>query len=215
MKKLNIVGEKFNKLTVLAEFYERTKTGKVQFICLCECGNKIVTVGSKLVNGHTKSCNCLQKEAVLNTGFSNRTHNKSKTRIYKIWSSMKARCYNPSYESFERYGGRGIIVCDRWKNNFEDFLIDMGYGEKGLSIDRINNDGNYEPNNCKWSTRLEQENNKSTNRHIFYFGQKYTVSQLSRHLNLPYPTVHQWLRKDYSQEKMKEYAAKIINRNRQ
>lgn len=168
MQKLQIIGKKFNRLTVIKEELERTNSGKVQFLCKCDCGNFITTVGSKLVSNHTKSCNCLQKEAAKETSKGSITHNKSKNRIYTIWASMKAQCYNEKNEAYCRYGGRGIIVCDRWKNSFKLFLEDMGEGTKGLSIDRINNDEIYEPNNCKWSTQVEQENNKSTNRYMFY-----------------------------------------------
>ena len=187
MKKLDIVGQKFNRLLVLSESLERTNTGKVQFKCKCDCGNIIISIGSKLKSGWTKSCGCLQKETISGMSISNSTHKQSKTNLYTIWASMKARCYNKKYECYERYGGRGIVVCDEWKNSFENFKRDIGEKPgKDYSIDRIDFDGNYEPSNCKWSTRTEQENNKSTNRIIEHNGEKTTLAQLARKNRIEY-----------------------------
>lgn len=185
MKKLEIIGKKYSKLTVLSEYSERTNAGKVQFNCICDCGNKVVVIGSKLINGHTKSCKCLQKIAVIKTGVKNRTHNKSKTPLYAVWSSMKSRCYRKNNDSYSIYGGRGIKVCDRWKHSFDNFLKDMGDRPSiNHSIDRIDNDKGYSPYNCRWATQIEQENNKRNNKKYFYNDEFLTLAEISRRLNI-------------------------------
>ena len=190
MKKLNIIGHKFSRLTVISECENRTLQGKVQFNCLCECGNIIKTVGSKLKSGHTKSCSCLQKEKVKMNKELNKTHGLSKTVMYYTYMTMISRCYNVKNKAYKNYGQRGIKVCDRWLNSFEFFLEDMGEKPtKQHSIDRINVNGDYEPCNCKWSTRIEQENNKRTNVYINYKGKNYTIAELSRVLNINYHTL--------------------------
>lgn len=208
MKKVEIVGMKLNRLRVISEYPKRTNAGKVQFLCKCDCGNEVVVIGSKLINGHTKSCKCMQREAVKKTGDLNRTHSRSRTRVYKVWGSMKSRCYNKGNDSYYRYGGRGITVCDRWRYSFESFLEDMGECGLGLSIDRIDNNGNYEPSNCKWSTQIEQENNKSTNRIVLFNGERFTVSQLSRKIDVKYQILYGWIRRGTYESKIKEICKK-------
>jgi len=191
MKKLNIIGLRFEKLTVLSEVPERTKQGKVLFECKCDCGNTINVIGSKLKNGWTKSCSCLQKEVTSKRSkIDNKTHGLSKTSIYTTYHTMISRCNNPKNESYPHYGGRGIKVCERWMESFENFFEDMG--EKPnvkYSIERIDYNGNYEPSNCKWADVYEQENNKSTNVNISYRDNLYTVAELSRMLNINYSTL--------------------------
>lgn len=188
MKKLNLVGLKFSRLTVLSELSERTTSGKVQFECQCDCGKIVKVIGSKLKNGWTKSCSCLQKEAVKERSvILNKTHGLSRTSIYTTYQSMIARCNNPKAESYTRYGGRGIKVCKRWMESFENFYQDMGdKPSKSHSIERISNEGDYELSNCKWATIFEQENNKSTNVVISYKGDLLTIAELSRLLNISY-----------------------------
>jgi hypothetical protein len=191
MKKLNIIGLRFEKLTVLCEVPERTKQGKVLFECKCDCGNIINVIGSKLKNGWTKSCSCLQKEVTSKRSkIDNKTHGLSKTSIYTTYHTMIHRCNNPKNESYIHYGGRGIKVCNEWLKSFENFFEDMGEKPtKNHSIDRIDVDGNYEPSNCRWATKIEQENNKTDNRIIFYKGKNYTMAKLSKLLNINYSTL--------------------------
>ena len=188
MKKLNLVGLKFNRLTVLSELQERTNAGKVQFECQCDCGKKVIVVGSKLKNGWSKSCSCFQKEVVSKRSKEdNKTHGLSKTSIYTTYQTMIARCNNKNSQAYPRYGARGIKVCDRWMQSFENFYKDMGEKpSKKHSIERKNNEGNYEPSNCKWADVYEQENNKSTNVVISYKGELLTIAELSRELNMSY-----------------------------
>lgn len=167
----DLTGRKFGRLTVL-EFHGKDKERRIQWKCMCECGNEIVTTGKRLRNGTTKSCGCLHKEK-----FNNKTHGKRHTRIYSIWRNMLNRCDCKSHTEYSRYGGRGIQVCDEWKdfNNFYNWAITHGYTEK-LSIDRENVNGNYEPCNCRWATAREQSRNTRRNRILEYNGKKQCIA---------------------------------------
>jgi len=153
-----LIGKKINRLLVLSE---EPKRGYIRFFkCKCDCGNIKITRGSSIKNGSCKSCGCLQKEQIKRLGLSKATHGYSGTRFYKIWKDMFTRCYNKNCEEYKNYGGRGIEVCEEW-NDFENFKNDMlPIYKDNLSIDRIDNDGNYELNNCRWATIQEQNNNR-------------------------------------------------------
>lgn len=148
------------------------------WLCECDCGKRFVASGKNLRKGKTLSCGCFRKEASSNR---NSTHHISKDRLYHIWLSTKARCYNPKLRSYKDYGGRGIIVCNEWKYNFENFekwANENGYRDD-LSIDRIDVNGNYEPSNCRWADILTQANNKRNNVYISYEGETLTLNQWS------------------------------------
>lgn len=157
-KFIDLIGQKFGRLTPI-KYVGKNKHSKSLYLCKCDCYKEKIVLGNSLVSGRTKSCGCLR----IKHGYSKR-NNYSKT--YKAWRSMLGRCNNPKVSNYKNYGGRDnpITVCDRWDINkggsFENFLEDMGECPKGLSLDRINNDGSYEPNNCRWATNKEQANNK-------------------------------------------------------
>lgn len=159
MGKLNdLTGKRFGKLTAI-EVAERDKFGHIKWRCICDCGKEIITYAARLRHGKTRSCGCLVKETNKKRLT---THGMKKTRLYRTWVNMKARCNNPKDRCFGSYGGRGIKVCGEWEKSFQsfyDWAMSHGYTEE-LTIERKNVNGNYEPSNCCWITMTEQQKNK-------------------------------------------------------
>jgi hypothetical protein len=151
---LDLTGEKYGRLTPLKLLGR--KNHHTFWLCRCECGKEITAAANSLRTGNTKSCGCFQRDKAAKISFK---HGMCDSSEYGIWASMKRRCLNKKDEHYPSYGGRGIYICDRWLK-FENFYADMGPRPKGRSIDRINNDGNYEPGNCRWATALEQVMNR-------------------------------------------------------
>ena len=179
----DITNKKHGKLLPLNYFH---KGKKIYWHCLCDCGKTTDVQSSKLISGKIVSCGCYRMKHLKDIGDLNRTHNKSNTRLYKIYLNMKSRCNNPNIHNYNRYGGRGISVCKEWSDDFMVFYkwaIENGYSDD-LSIDRINNDGNYEPSNCRWVNAKDQANNRSTSRYIDVDGEKLTVAQFSEAYNI-------------------------------
>lgn len=187
--KIDLTDKRFGRLTVIN--FSFNKSRKSYWKCKCDCGNIKIVEEYKLKSGHTKSCGCLSKENLKKLMKNSIKHNLTDTRIYRTWQNMKNRCYNKKVKSYKNYGGRGIKVCEEWKNNFMSFYnwaINNGYKED-LTIDRINNNGNYEPNNCRWITKEEQANNKRNNHFLTYQNQTLTINQWSKKLNIPRETI--------------------------
>lgn len=177
---INLSGKKFGRLTVKSHKETRfSSLGKrVQYWrCICDCGNERTIQGNNLKSGAQVSCGCFKSE---NTSKRNTTHGLSSSPIYRVWSEMLQRCKTKTCKGYKNYGGRGICVCDRWLK-FQNFHSDMWPSWKsGLTIERINNDGNYEPSNCRWATKLEQANNTRKNRKLTCNGITKTLAQWSR-----------------------------------
>ena len=172
--KINLEGQRFGRLVAISDA-GRSSAGLVVWKCRCDCGSEIIMDSHSLRDGNTRSCGCLQREArTQNT----RTHGASNTSEYEAWAGMRGRCCNPKDKRFVYYGGRGVTVCERWKS-FECFLEDMGKKpSSGHTLDRKNVNGNYCPENCRWATWLEQQNNRGNNMIVEYNGRHIPVRLL-------------------------------------
>lgn len=180
-KPIDVSGHVFGKLTVIGRAINDPRPGW-RWLCACECGNKVTVTGGNLVTDRTKSCGCLKG---IRAGNLRRTHGRSKTPEYAIWTTMIDRCENAQNKNYERYGGRGIRMCDSWRNDFTNFYNDIGPRPSPKhTVERINNDGPYSAENCKWATRREQGNNTARNRFVLFRGQTKSISQWGRELSI-------------------------------
>lgn len=191
-KFVDLTGRRFCRLTVLeeAEPYISPKGVKSKrYKCLCDCGNRAVVVAAKLTSGNTKSCGCYQRQRAKERLT---IHGKSKERLYYVWRDMNRVCFDPNNKDYKYYGARGITVCEEWRGdngriNFYNWAYDNGYKEEILpnginkwTVERIDNDGNFEPNNCCFATMLAQGNNKRNNHLVAHCGETLTLSQAAR-----------------------------------
>lgn len=197
-KNENIIGKKFGKLTVLEEL-KSTKKGDwhKHLKCLCECGRISYPTKTEVLNGRVKSCGCRIREIAkkLNT-----THGLSKTRIYNIWQGIKARCFNKNLKGYKNYGGRGVIICNEWLANFMNFYnwsINNGY-QDNLTIDRIDNNGNYEPNNCRWVDMKTQQKNRTNNNLITYNGKTLCLIEWERITGIKSNTIRERIKRGWT-----------------
>jgi hypothetical protein len=194
----DLTGKRFGRLMVIKRAMNYKRYKEALWLCQCDCGNQTVVAAGHLRDGHTKSCGCLTTEKKVER---NTTHGMSKTPIYNIWQLMRIRCNNPNNPGYRYYGDRGIRVCERW-NDFENFLEDMGIPPNSdYSIDRIDNDGNYEPGNCRWANKFQQANNRRINRKIEFRGECLTIAQWARKIGVLDSTLRLRLSNGWSIEK--------------
>ena len=180
MRKYAVIGEKYNHLTVVGDG-GIDKWKKTLGVFKCDCGNNVTLSLSDVKRGHNQSCGCIQKIKVAE---SQRTHGKTGTPEYKAWATMKQRCFNPKNPRKKTYSQRGITVCTRWVSSFENFFEDMGERPSPEhSLERRDNDGNYEPSNCYWATELEQQKNTTRNVKLEYKGRVMIQAEWARELN--------------------------------
>ena len=195
MKNLNrvhdLTGQKFGRLTVIG--VDTTKeTRKTYWLCQCDCGKISSHRSDGLLSGRIKSCGCYKSEQDAINVSKNHKHKQSGTRLYRIWQGMKERCHNENSPNFKNWGARGIKVCDEWKNSFEAFYqwaTETGYNDN-LTIDRIDNNVGYNPQNCKWSTAKEQSRNRRSNIDITIGNTTKTLTEWCEIFNLSYGTVN-------------------------
>lgn len=186
----DLTGEKFGRLTVLyrtKDHYYPNGRHDVQYLCKCDCGNEVVVLGIHLRSGHTLSCGCLRSDKTRNKMTK---HGKTDTRIHCIWKNMKARCLNQNRKDYKLYGGRGITICDSWNSfeNFYNWAISNGYKEN-LTLDRIDVNKGYSPDNCRWATQKEQCNNTRKNINVFMDGEQHTLKEWAEIKGLKYGSV--------------------------
>lgn len=189
-KAIDATGERHNRLEAVRRV--GSKGRQPRWIFRCDCGNETESSIGAVRAGYIKSCGCLIGEA-------NRArllkHGYKGTPTYLSWQNAKARCYNPKNKRFSDYGGRGITMCDRWRENFEAFLEDMGERPDGDSIDRIDNNGNYEPGNCRWASKGQQNGNVRGRLRIEYEGQSYSIKEFSRLMGVDFANLYYRVRK--------------------
>ena len=196
----DLIGQKFGKLTVI-EYAGKAKDGHSLWKCQCDCGNFCTVCSNNLKSGGTKSCKCYRNKFKSLNAKHNYIEHK---RLYKIWCSIKTRCYNNKSRAFNYYGGRGIRICDEWLNSFDIFknwALSNGY-KSNLTIDRINNNCNYEPSNCRWVDRYTQANNKRTNVFITYKNESKTLANWAKELGISPSVLWYRLHKSWDIEKV-------------
>lgn len=185
------IGKKYNSLTIIDVVQKEIGAkNRNNFIVRCDCGKIKQYRISKILHNEICTCGCQGKNRATNHGFGH-------THLYAVWNSMRKRCGNPKSAKYNIYGGRGIKVCDEWNNNFlvfREWALSNGYKE-GLSIDRIDNNGNYEPNNCRWTTLTEQARNRRNTKYITYKGQTKSLAEWCEILKLPPSTIGWRIRK--------------------
>lgn len=197
----DLTGQTFGRLTVI-ERAENTKDGRARWLCRCECGNFCTVTAKLLLNGSVKSCGCLIHDVLLKR---NKSHGMRHTKIYGVWCTMISRCENPHVSCFDDYGGRGIKVCERWhefQNFFDDVSVLPHFGEKGYTLDRIDVNGDYCPENVRWITMKEQANNRRNNVIVEYNGEKISLPQAAEKSGIKANTLWTRIKKGDSGEKL-------------
>ena len=195
---IDLTGKRFGRLSVIERDPTETRHGK--WLCVCDCGNSCSVYSTNLRRGTTVSCGCKKSERI---SILNKSHGMSKKRLYYEWTRMRSRCNNPENQDFSLYGGRGITVCPEWSDSFEafrDWAISNGYRDD-LTIDRKDNDGPYSPENCRWATQKEQQNNKRNNSYITFNGRTQTMKQWADEIGIDNATLWRRLKTGWSIER--------------
>jgi hypothetical protein len=192
----NLRGQRFGAL-VAESYIPGSKTSHASWLCRCDCGKQNKVSTNQLLAGRSKSCGCLVGANISKARTAHGHTAGGNSRTYRIWANMITRCHNPKAQNWAHYGGRGIAVCNRWRDSFSAFLADMGPAPERLTLDRINSDGPYEPGNCRWASMYEQAANKRTTRVITVDGQRMTVSQASERFGVSYSLLHSRLAKGW------------------
>lgn len=204
----DLTAMKFGRYTVIERSenaYGKNGKPRSRWLCKCDCGNEQIVFGENLTRGNSKSCGCLQKEIASNV---NSKHSDTDSRLYGVWCAMKNRCLNPNNKNYRLYGGRGIQVCEEWKNDysiFRSWAFENGYDDtlpRGYcTIDRKDNNGSYCPENCHWITQQEQMNNVGYNKILTYKGESHTMAEWAKITGIKYEKLQQRLGKyNYSVE---------------
>lgn len=194
MPRADLTGKRFGNLVAILPTTIHLKSRKMIWLFKCDCGKTKRIVGSAVTTGNSQSCGCGVVNATIRRNF---IHGGSKLAEHRVWREMKKRCYNPKCQGYKNYGGRGIIVCNRWLHLFRNFLSDMGKRpSKFHSIDRKDNNGNYTPSNCQWSTKLRQNRNRRNNHVIEMGGVRKTISEWSEETGINQGTIECRLRRD-------------------
>ncbi len=189
-------GQRFGRLLVIKEIRIEPQNER-RFLCLCDCGNKHEAGYGNLRAGNVRSCGCFGRTHSITHGC---TANRKRTRAYSSWAAMRQRCTDPNFWAFDHYGGRGITICKRWRHSFENFLADMGEPAKGMTLDRIDNDGGYSPENCRWATRKEQANNSRKNVMVTFRGKTQSLSRWSEEVGIRPERISRRLKNGWSVE---------------
>lgn len=190
-KPRDLTNQRFGLLTAILRV-ENNKHGKAMWLCRCDCGSEKPVLSAKLVTGETRSCGCATAGFIRKK---NTKHGLAGSRPWSVYYNMLRRCYNPNTIGFHRYGGRGITVCDRWRDSFAAFLEDMGEPPEGMSLDRIDNDKGYSPENCRWATKKQQIDNSTRPKLITFNGETRNISEWARKLGIGQPTLQERLQK--------------------
>lgn len=193
-KMIDLTGQRFGRLIAIKRSTESGTNKGVYWLCHCDCGKEKYIRGADLRDGSVKSCGCLKDEK---TSKRFRKHGQSNTLLYDIWSSMKGRCFRKTCKDYPNYGGRGITVCNEWKNDFQafyDWAISHGYKDH-LTIERMNPNGNYEPQNCTWLENEKQAINRRNTKLIEYHGGLFNERELSKMLNINYNTLRDYIQR--------------------
>lgn len=202
-KFLDLTGSKFGRLSVVK--LDSPKGRRICWLCLCECGNQVAVRSNSLRVGETQSCGCKQRDEVAKRskthGHTRGSNGKYPTSEYYAWFSAKSRCCNPKNKGYKHYGARGITICRQWRESFEVFLHDMGPRPPGYSLDRKNNSGNYEPGNCRWSTRKQQNQNTRRNVLAIIGGETHCVTEWVNRLGINRGAVSSRLQRGWTPER--------------